>query len=173
MLSLIWNVEELKQLNQAGRHRCTDMLEALDLVHAQKVSQKEHKHSLPQKLTSICTCLCDVVKGLFHFKRTPATHMFVFMISSQLHNKKSYAIPLQCLPYASLTKSDVWNLVTCLVKEMVGLGMSVADEGLNELFCITVPCIFSVYRFCMQWGVELPKEQGVYTPPFHPSNQNK
>ena len=111
MFSLIWDIEELKRLNQDGRHLSTDMTEALDLC-AQETARQEC--NLPRKLVSIRNRLCDIVKGIFRFKRTPATHMFVLMVSSELRNKKPYAIPVQCLPYASLKESDMRNMVTLI-----------------------------------------------------------
>ena len=62
-------------------------------------------HNLARKLGLIRAQMRDAVKGLYRFKHTPATHVFVFMISSALRDKKPYA--LQCLPYAGLKESDM------------------------------------------------------------------
>ena len=126
MFSLIWDTEELKRLDKEGRHLCTNLSEALDFICAQGISRREH--NIPRKLASIRTHLCDFIKGVFHFKRTPATHMFVLMVSSESRSKKPYALPVQCLPYASLKESDMRCMLTTLVKEMVCLGMTVAGK---------------------------------------------
>lgn len=83
-------------------------------------------HNLARKLGSIRAQMRDVVKGLYHFKHTPATHVFVFMISSALRDKKPYALPVQCLPYAGLKESDMRRMVSALAQEMHNQGMKVA-----------------------------------------------
>ena len=48
------------------------------------------------------------------------------MISTELHNKKPYALPVQCFPYDGLKENDLRRLITELIKEMVAHGMKVA-----------------------------------------------
>ena len=60
------------------------------------------------------------------FRRKPATHVFVFMISSELRDKKPYALPVKCIPYAGLTETDLQKLVNKLVNTMVTHGLKVA-----------------------------------------------
>ena len=85
MFSLIWDTEELKHLDKEGIHLCTNLSEALDFICAQGISRREN--NIPRKLASIRTRLCDFIKGVFHFKRTPTTHMFVLMLSSESRSK--------------------------------------------------------------------------------------
>ena len=54
--------------------------------------------------------------------------MFVVLISSELRDKKPYALPIQCLPYAGLKENDMRRIVTNIVKEMVGRGMKVRGK---------------------------------------------
>ena len=70
--------------------------------------------------------LTEVVKGLYKFKQTPATHVFVYMVSSALRNRKPYALPIQCIPYSSLKEGDMRKMIDAIVGEMVSLGMKVA-----------------------------------------------
>ncbi len=46
---------------------------------------------------SYVTCI-----DMYRQKRTPASHVFVLMISSEQRRVKPYAIPIQCLPYTSM-----------------------------------------------------------------------
>ena len=124
MLALIWDIDELKRLNDEGRNLHTEVSAVLDIASMSDVACQEQ--NLPQKLTSIRTRLCGFVKGLYRFKRTPASHMFVMMISSELCDTKPYALPVQCLPYAGLKERDMRHMVTRIVKEMVTIGMAVA-----------------------------------------------
>ena len=50
--------------------------------------------------------------------KTEATHIFVFMLSSETRNRKPYALPVQCLPIASLKDAQVRDLVNKIVSVM-------------------------------------------------------
>ena len=113
MLTLLWDVDELKNLNKNGRKLFADVTAALDLVHRPIAAQENS--NLPRKLMSIRTQLHELTKGLFHFKRVPASHIFCLMISTELCDRKPYAIPVQCLPYASLKEQDMRRM---LIEEM-------------------------------------------------------
>ena len=52
--------------------------------------------------------------------------------SAELRNRKPYAIPVQCLPYASLREQDMRRMVNNLIEEMVKLGMNIA--GMCDIF---------------------------------------
>ena len=56
----------------------------------------------------------------------PATHIFVLTLNSEQHNKKPYAVPIQCVPYAGLKEVVIRNLVSALCKEMSHHGMKVS-----------------------------------------------
>ena len=56
-----------------------------------------------------------------YFRRNPAIRIFVLMISCDARDKKPYALPVQCLPYADLKEIEVHRLVSNLSKEMVTL----------------------------------------------------
>ena len=45
------------------------------------------------------------------FRRKAATHIFVIMISSELRNRKPYALPVQCIPYAGLNEESMRRLI--------------------------------------------------------------
>ena len=126
ILSLLWDIEQLRKLNANARKLVSDVTAALDLVVGPRGTQQSC--NLPQKLSSIRSRLCDFTKGLFHFKRVPASHIFCVMISSELRKCKPYAIPVQCLPYAALKEQDIRQIVNNLIEEMVKLGMKVAGR---------------------------------------------
>lgn len=140
MLSLLWDLEELNHLNQEARALTTAISVALDVLAMPQTAQR--KHNLPRQLGSIRTKVCEVIKGVYHFKRTPATHSFVMMISSALRDRKPYAIPIQCFPYAGLKESDMRRLVTSIVEVMTREGMQIA--GNDVLYLISSTCTSSV-----------------------------
>lgn len=135
MFSLLWDVDELKRLNDEGRRIRTEISATLSLLALPAAAR--HEHNVPRRLASLRTQLSGFIKGLFHFKRTPATHMFVLMVSSEWRDHKPYALPVQCFPYAGLKEKDMRSIVTDLVKEMVGLGMSVAGKYFQHQFYVT------------------------------------
>ena len=151
MFSLSWDIEELKTLSTEGHTLRTDIAAALDICSP----DTSQRHNLPRKLTSIRKRLHDFVKRTVHFRRKPATHVFVFMISSALRNQKPYALPVQCLPYAGLKESDIRRLVSALVREMISCGMEVSGKApfTPVISYIHVPIYLILHRFCQQWGV--------------------
>lgn len=124
MFSLAWDIQELQRLNDKGRRLKTELSSTLDIVGFPQATQQQC--NLSRKLGSIRTNLTEFIKGIYKFKRVPATHAFVFMISSALRNKKPYALPIQCVPYTSLKEVDMRRLINTIVQEMVSLGMKVA-----------------------------------------------
>lgn len=124
MLTLLWDLDEMTKLNETGRMLLSDIVRALDLV-MRPVTTHEC-HNLPQKMSSIRSQLRVFTKGLFYFKRVPASHIFCLMISTELRNSKPYTVPVQCLPYATLTEKDMRQIINNLIQEMLQLGMNVA-----------------------------------------------
>ncbi|XP_065892094.1 uncharacterized protein [Dysidea avara] len=57
---------------------------------------------------------------------TEASHILVFMISTEDRRKKPYAIPVQCMPYQGLTDSKVRDLANSIISEMAKRKMNVA-----------------------------------------------
>lgn len=151
MFSLLWDIEELKNLSSEGRRLRAEM-SALREV-ASDVAIDLRQYNLPRKLSSLRENLAKFVKGITQFKRIPSTHIFVRMISCEFRNCKPCALPVQCMPYASLTEAHIRRLISKLLKEMVGLGMKVAGEELHIIFLYMFPnwnynnkCIFHRYH---------------------------
>ena len=139
MFSISWDIEELKHLSSECRkmhHELTHCLSAC-------TDELFQEQNIPRKLTSIRSALCDLIKRIAHFRRTPATHVFVLMVSSGARDRKPYASPVQCIPYAGLKEKDARRLVSDLCKEMVSLGMKVCGEQstLRVIFVIADPLL--------------------------------
>ena len=127
MFALTWDIEELTQLAAANRTLHVDLAIALDIASNPDVDQHQLLN-LPRKLDSIRKRRADMIRRTTRFKRKPATHIFVLMISSELRDRKPYALPVQCLPYAGLKESDIRRIVGDLMREMVAHGMNVAGK---------------------------------------------
>ena len=126
MFALSWDVQELTQLISVGRSLYADVEATLEIVKNPAADYQQC--NIPRKLSSIRSKYVDLMKRIIRFKRSPATHVFTFMISSELRNKKPYALPVQCFPYDGLKENDLRRLITQLIKEMVAHGMKVAGR---------------------------------------------
>ena len=85
-----------------------------------------HLSNIPRRLTKLRTRLSAIIKAVSKYERQPATHVFIFMISPEQRNQNLYALPVQCIPCASLKEGEIQRLTTELVEEMVKRGMKVA-----------------------------------------------
>ena len=84
--------------------------------------------NIPRLLTDLRPKLRQFFKDLYRKKRTPATHIMVFMISESKRVKKPYAIPVQCLPYASISDSKIRLLTDKIKLEMNRRGMKAVGK---------------------------------------------
>ena len=118
----LWDVEELKSLTDEGHSINRELLACIDLCETGMFEQC----NVPQKLTTLRKRLLDFNKRTVHFRRTPATHIFVLMLSSDVRDRKPYALPVQCVPYAGLKEVTIRRLITRLCEAMNSYGMKVA-----------------------------------------------
>lgn len=105
----------------------------------------------PRRLTSLRGKLQPLLQGVYRF-RPAAAHIFVFMISSEQRDTKRYAVPVQCVPYASLKDSECRQLTNAIIGEMKKRGMKVAGIC-NYIQCqvhfvdiLSCTCCMHVYR---------------------------
>ena len=89
------------------------------------------EENIPRQLTSIRQSLISFIKGVTRHQRTAATHVLVFMISSEERRTRPYAVPVQCIPYKGLSDMKIRKLANNVIQEMVKRNMKVA--GTNTL----------------------------------------
>jgi len=116
-----------------------------------------------RKLTTLRKRLLDFNKRTVHFRRTPATHVFVLMLSSDICDRKPYALPVQCVPYAlpvpyaGFKEVAIRRLITRLCEAMNSYGMKVA--GIHYHFAYI---IYPFIRFRKRWGIQLLTYERIY-----------
>lgn len=97
--------------NEEERLLLTELSVLQDLLVSE---ERVHDSNLPRQLTTLQKRLTLMTKALSRHKRTAATHVFVFMISTEDRAKKPYSLPVQCMPYKGLSDQKVsyiqWNL---------------------------------------------------------------
>ena len=121
-----WKVEELTQLVDRFRTTITTVSSVIDTIANPMIDLVDI--NVAGQLSHIREMVTSLVRDLTRQKRTPATHIFVLMISSELRDVKPYALPVQCVPYRSLTQQQLRQLVSKLVKEMTSRGMKIAGQ---------------------------------------------
>ena len=120
MITLSWKVKELTELNENGRqlHRDTTSF---------KTKLEEHaEDNIPSQLCSFRHKLVCFIKGVTRHHRTPATHILVFMISTEDRRRKPYALPVQWIPYVGMSDAKIRELANKIITEMVKRKMNVA-----------------------------------------------
>ena len=145
MFSLSWEIKELNALSKSGRLELVEIKSLIDVLS--KDDADLQSTNLPRRLSSLKTKMTDFVKRLSRFRRTPAKHIFVVMVSSELRRKKPYALPVQCLPYAGMTEKDIRRLISDLICEMVMLGMSVRGA-----FTIIIAFVYILLTIILHLG---------------------
>ena len=127
---LAWNVDEIGRLIDIGRKARVEIQCLLDSLEngSETMANTRANHRLSQ----VKSLLQDIVKGFYRYCRTAATHVLVIMISTETRTKKPYALPIQCLPYRSLTDSEIWGLLNSVIK----LGMKVAGRHTSLVYTI-------------------------------------
>jgi len=122
LITLSWKVKELTELNENGRqlHRDATSLIAKLEEHAED--------NIPSQLCTFRHKLVSFIKGVTRHQRTPATHILVFMISTEDRRRKPYALPVQCIPYVGLGDAKICELANNIITEMVKRKMNVAGN---------------------------------------------
>lgn len=124
MMSLAWDLKQPGELDEEGRKI---------KVTCQVIKEKaEHDYrdwitsNMAGQLTSLRQELQSYVRRVSRFRRTPATHILVIMISPEERNHKPYALPVQCIPYVGLGDLQVRAIIDKLIEQMTSRGMKVA-----------------------------------------------
>lgn len=126
LFTLSWEIEELNNLIKEIRKICPNIRSIIEHLGCPDFDMQQN--NIPRQLSNIRATLVKINKSVSQFKRSPATHMFVVMISSELRNRKPYALPLQCLPCSGLKESDIRRIVKEVVKAMVDQNMKVCGK---------------------------------------------
>ena len=149
LITLAWKVKELTELNDNGRKLHSDINHLIN-----KIEQGRHlqvQENIPSQLMMIRQKLVSFIKGVTRHQRTPATHILVFMISTEDRGKKPYALPVQCVPYKGLSDSKVRDLANSVIQEMVKRKMKVAGmymyTQIGCLLFIDYTCIIILLGF--------------------------
>lgn len=121
LINLCWETRDLGDLLDDGRRiyqEITLIVDSIDVTSGHS--------NLPLQVSMFREKYKKFMQNLSRHKRTAATHVFVIMISPEERASKPYAIPIQCIPYSSLSVSQVQKLLDKVIFEMNSRGMKVA-----------------------------------------------
>jgi len=122
LITLSWKVKELIELSENGRQLHRDTTSLINKV-------EEHAGgNIPSHLCSFRHKLVSFIKGVTRHQRTPATHILVFMISTEDRRRKPYALPVQCIPYVRISDAKIRELANKIIAKMVKRKMNVAGN---------------------------------------------
>ena len=133
LLEAAWDLEEYRHLyNEAQKivqqlSVIANIVKQANLPHGSLVNAISSEN-IPRQLSDLRPRLRQFFKDLYRKKRTPATHIMVFMISESRWVKKPYAIPVQCLPYASISDNKLRLLTDKIKLEMNRRGMKAVGK---------------------------------------------
>ena len=119
-----WKVEELKCLLKVNQELT---VEAATLLGQFKDVDFDHQGAnTSRRLAGLRKKLASFISSVSRFEQSPATHIFVFMISDERRSVKPYSLPIQCIPYHTMNDATMRRLVNDVLKEMKARGMNVA-----------------------------------------------
>ena len=138
MVILAWKIKELTELNETGRQLFSEIKLLKDKIQRDNL---ETEGNIPSQLQSVRQRLVTLIKGVTRHQRVAASHILVFMISTEDRRKKPYAIPVQCMPYQGLTDSKVRDLANSIISEMAKRKMNVAGSTVFSVQQLTDTCL--------------------------------
>ena len=124
-----WTVEERQKLLQ-DHQEITVAINTL-LGELENDGSDPDSIGVAHTLSKIRQSLTAFIRSLYRHKRTPATNVYVLMISNETRQAKPYALPIQLLPYASLNTNTMRRLLQDIVQSMTVRGMNVVGKSDN------------------------------------------
>ena len=129
---LNWEVVEFSKLLEQSQHLNVIIHQLLPFLYPDTLSFKSFIFQFKNVHTEFLTYLRD----LFKKKRQPAaTHVLVTMVSDERRNRKPYAVPLQYVPYTSLTDKCLRTLVNRVKSAMTEQNLKVVGIIFKSLRC--------------------------------------
>jgi hypothetical protein len=122
MKEMSWDCVEFSHLLQTAQRLSQQLTECHELILGNNLpaSSFHFKH--------MANDMKKYLTDLFKKKRSCATHIAIRMVSSERRNVKPYAIPVQYVPYHSLTDQSAGQMVEDLRREMQALGLNVVGK---------------------------------------------
>ena len=119
VMECAWNALEFQELLKRWKVLKSELENAIEM----------HRTGAKFDLMALKLKLKQYLKDLMLKKRIAAKYLLVFMIADELRNRKPYAIPVQFLPYKSITDAKLIELASNLQDVMEKNGMTVVGKN--------------------------------------------
>ena len=119
VMECAWNALEFQELLKRWKVLKFELENAIEM----------HRAGAKFDLMALKLKLKQYLKDLMLKKRIAAKYLLVFMIADELRNRKPYAIPVQFLPYKSITDAKLIELASNLQDVMEKNGMTVVGKN--------------------------------------------
>ena len=104
LMQLAWSVTGYEILSK----QADEFINSLSIMQSQILN--DDQGNAMKSLLVLKPKLLEYLCGLYTKRRTPATHLLVFMISDELRNRKPYAVPIRFMPYGSIADNKMREL---------------------------------------------------------------
>ena len=151
MHKLAWQVQELEELIKCMRKILVEVNVIMEKIcdqHADLVSE-----NVARSLGNVREELLEAIKKLSKHQRTAATHVFVFMLSTESRSRKPYSLPVQCLPIRGLRDRTVRDLLNKIILCMKERNMNVAGMCIISNIHVNNYYYYHNYRVHFKWRV--------------------
>ena len=118
LMELAWSVTGFQEL----------LKKAMDMVVKLDNLLNDFTNDALQICVKIKSNLLKYLKDLYSKKRSPADHLLAFMIANEKRDRKPYALPVQFVPYKSLTDSILRDLELKVEEAMKSENMVVVGK---------------------------------------------
>lgn len=126
LCALGWSIDELSRLNDEC---CMLYIEVTTLLEQLEHDATDVVQMNAARSLNLCQeKLCHFIQSSRRHKRTAASHVLVTMISPSERNRKPYVLPINCIPYVSLSEGNACKIINKVVQEMCKRGIKV--EGM-------------------------------------------
>jgi len=132
LATLSLTVDELGRLNTAGRSLYIEVDAVITLL--EDPSSNLVQSNVARRIVKIRDDALYFVQGISRHERSPATHVLVTMVSPTQQNRKPYALPVSCIPYAGLTDTKARRHINDVIMEMTRRHMKVAGKLIPTIF---------------------------------------
>ena len=123
MFGLAWECESFQTLMNINKE-----LKSFSSSILSRISVNQRVGNIAADVSSLRQRLLRYTQDFFSKRREAASHLMIFMITDEKRNMKPYAVPVQFIPYHSVTDRKLRELCKELCSVMENLGMVVVGK---------------------------------------------
>lgn len=146
MFALAWDVKQLSYLTKLGRELSVECATLVDKLLDPKYDIITN--NLANQIRRFREKVLSFVTAITKYRREPATHILVVLISPEERNKQPYALAVQCIGYKSIIYSH-YSIIYSHYTQIVG-----GKHGIIEAEVVNRAVPTSVLKEILTWKEE-------------------